>query len=178
MPAPERVALPAGMTVGSQYLPALGTATAEALPGGWLLRLHDGDDGDAPPTHLELDLAAAPPRLQVHGPAGSWTHALTPRHAEIMLSLVVNGHGRSAAELAGDLFADPSRAITVRAEMARLRRVLGPVLGRQPYRIDEHIRTRLLLPASRQAILPGSSAPVSAALRDQRRHRTRSGGRL
>jgi GAF domain len=178
MPAPQRVALPDGMTVGSQYLPAIGTATAEALPGGWLLRLPDGDDGDAPPTHLELDLTAAPPQLQVHGPAGSWTHTLTPRHAEIMLSLVVNGNGRSAAELAGDLFADSSRAITVRAEMARLRRVLGPVLGRQPYRIDEHICARLLLPPSRQAVLPGSSAPISAALREQRRHRTGSGGRL
>jgi transcriptional regulator of acetoin/glycerol metabolism len=167
MSAPQRVPLPAEMTAGAQYLPALGAITAEALPGGWLLRLHDREQSDAPPTHLELDLRTDPAQLQIHGPTGSWTHALTPRHAEILLSLLVNERGRSAAELASDLFADPSRAVTVRAEMTRLRRTLTPVLRRQPYRIDENIHTRLVLPASPHAILPHSNAPIAATLRER-----------
>jgi hypothetical protein len=165
MPAPQRVPLPAEMTAGAQYLAALGTITAEALPGGWLLRLHDGDESDPPPTDLDLDLRTDPPQLQIHGPTGSWTHALTPRHAEILLSLIINEHGRSAAELAGDLFADPSRAVTVRAEMTRLRRTLTPVLRRQPYRINENIHTRLVLPPSPHSILPKSNAPIATTLR-------------
>jgi hypothetical protein len=169
MASPERVALPAEMAVGSLWLPTLGAATAEALPGGWLLRLHDGADapGDevAGATDLALDLADDPARLQVTGPSGSWTHALTPRHADLMVALLLAPRGRTAAELAEDLFADATRTVTVRAELSRLRRVLGPVLRRQPYRVAESVRTRMVLPEDRRVVLPRSSAPVVERLR-------------
>ena len=70
--------------------------------------------------------------------------------------------GRTAAELADDLFADPSRVVTVRAEMSRLRRTLGSLLEAQPYRIAPSVRATVLLPDAGPAI-PGSSAPVVAA---------------
>jgi hypothetical protein len=169
MASPERVALPADMAVGSLWLPTLGAATAEALPGGWLLRLHDGADAAADDvtgaTDLALDLAGDPARLDVTGPSGSWTHALTPRHAELMVALLVAPRGRTAAELGEDLFADATRTVTVRAELSRLRRVLGPVLRRQPYRVAENVRTRVVLPGDRGAVLPRSSAPVVERLR-------------
>jgi hypothetical protein len=53
----------------------------------------------------------------------------------------------------------------VRAELSRLRRVLGPVLRRQPYRVAENVRTRVVLPGDRGAVLPRSSAPVVERLR-------------
>ena len=57
--------------------------------------------------------------------------------------------GRTAAELADDLFADPTRVVTVRAEMSRLRRTLGSLLEAQPYRIAPSVRASVLLPGRR-----------------------------
>lgn len=160
--APARVALPAAMAAGAVWLPTLGQVLADPLPGGWLLRLR----GEAPsPTGLELDLTAEP-SVRVTGEAGSWARRLSPRHAEILLSLVAaSPGGRTAAELAGDLFADPARVVTVRAEMSRLRRVLGSLLLAQPYRIAPSVTARLVLPDDATTTLAGSSAPVVLALR-------------
>lgn len=167
MTAPERVSLPEAIGVGKVWLPTLGEATAEALPGGWLLRL-DRDESSgttAGSVTMTLELAGPTPSLTVRGSAGSWTHLPTPRHTEILVALAAHPAGRSAAELAQDLFADTSRVVTVRAEMSRLRRILGPLLRHQPYRFDEAVAIALGLPADRSAVLPGSSAPVVAALR-------------
>lgn len=164
--APQHVVLPGDLAAGEAWLPALGTVTAEPLPGGWLIRVHDEDDpaGSASSTSLVLDLAGEP-ELRVSGPAGEWTHRPSPRHTEILLSLVRYRDGRSAAELADDLFADPARTVTIRAEVSRLRRTLGPLLQRQPYRIGDGVDARLQLPADPAGLLPASSAPVTAAAR-------------
>lgn len=175
MSAPGVVPLPADLTVGEVWLPTLGSAVAEALPGGWLLRLgpsaeRAGTTGAADAlaedaaTALVLDLAVPGPTLRVSGPSGSWTQVLSPRHAEIMVALLVHREGRSAAELGEDLFADASKVVTVRAEMSRLRRILGPVLCRQPYRVAPEVAVELRLPADTSLILPGSSAPVITGL--------------
>ena len=73
--------------------------------------------------------------------------------------------GRSAAQLAEDLFADADRVVTVRAEMSRLRRGLGGTLLAQPYRIAPGVAARLVLPEDRATLLPASSAPVVLGLR-------------
>jgi hypothetical protein len=164
---PERVALPEGMGPGNMWVPTLGAVTVDALPGGWLLRL---DPEEAPataagPVLLTLDLTAESPSLRVQGSASSWTHAPTPRHTEILVALITQPNGRSAAELALDLFADAGRVVTVRAEMSRLRRILGSLLRRQPYRFDEAVKADLVLPANGRAVLTGSSAPVVSELR-------------
>lgn len=163
MRAPERVVLPADLTGGNVWLPTLGAAVAEPLPGGWLLRF--GEAGTATSTHLVLDLGGAP-RVTVSGPSGSWAQALTPRHAEILAALAVAGPaGRTAAGLADDLFGDPTRLVTVRAEVSRLRRALGSVLLTQPYRLSPSVESRIVLPDDPRGTLPGSSAPVITALR-------------
>ena len=164
MEAPERVTLPDGIGVGEVWLPTLGAATAEALPGGWLLRL-EPEPGSAQAAALTVDLTAESPRLTVRGPSGAWTHTLTPRHTEILVSLLTHPEGRSAAELAEDLFADPARVVTVRAEMSRLRRIVGPLLRHQPYRFDPAVTPALVLPTDRATVLPGSSAPVLRRIR-------------
>jgi hypothetical protein len=162
--APDRVTLPEDLTVGSVWLPTLGAATAEALPGGWLLRL-EPEPGSDRSTSLVVDLTGATPRLAVTGASGSWSHRLSPRHTEILVSLALHPEGRTAAELADDLFADPTRVVTVRAEMSRLRRVVGALLRHQPYRIDAAVSRELRLPDDRARVLPGSSAPVLGRLR-------------
>jgi len=163
MRAPDRVVLPGDLAGGNVWLPTLGAATAEPLPGGWLLRF--GEPGSAVSTSLELDLDGAP-RVTVSGPSGTWAQPLTPRHAELLAALVVAGpSGRTAAGLADDLFGDPTRLVTVRAEVSRLRKALGTVLLTQPYRLSPSVQGRIVLPDDPRATLPGSSAPVITALR-------------
>jgi hypothetical protein len=164
--APHRVALPEPMTVGPVWLPALGRCVAEPLPGGWLLRIQEADP-EAVPTSLVLDLRTTPPRAEVAGPSGSWRRRLSVRHAEILLCLLLHPAGRSASQLAQDLFGDPRRVVTVRAEVSRLRRTLGPLLQHQPYRLDAAVRTELRLPERRELLVPASRAPVVEALRRQ-----------
>lgn len=161
--APARITLPAAMSVGEVWLPTLGAATAEAVPGGWLLRL---DSRGTEATMVLVDLAGAP-TMTVTGSTGAWTHDLSPRHAEVVLALATHA-GRTASELAGDLFADPTREVTVRAEMSRLRRTLGSLLSAQPYRFSAGVDVHLRLPADRSELLPGSSAPVVVAARAHR----------
>lgn len=142
--APDRVALPEVVREGVLWLPALGRCTAQALPGGWLLRLDD--EAPAAASRLVLDVSGTPAVVRVSGADGSWTHALTPRHAELLLALVRHPEGRTAAQLAQDLFGDPARTVTVRAEVSRLRRTLGPLLAHQPYRLEEGVTVELVLP--------------------------------
>jgi hypothetical protein len=155
---PDRVALPADIAGGPIWLPTLGSALAEPLAGGWLLRL-DGDVTDSA-TALVVDLTAAP-CVRVTSPSGSWSRQLSPRHAEILVALVEAGPGgRTAAGLALDLFDDAERVVTARAEMSRLRRAVGSVLLSGPYRIAPGVAARIDLPQDPAAALPGSSAPA------------------
>lgn len=156
--APRRLVLPADLSSESTWLPALGAVTVEPLPGGWLVRL--GSE-TAPATDLVLDLRRRPV-LRVRTPSHTWEHRPSPRHAEILLALIGSPEGRTAAQLADDLFADPTRVVTVRAEMSRLRRTLGSVLEARPYRITAGVRATVLLPAEGPPIA-GSSAPVVSA---------------
>ncbi len=164
---PDRVALPSDMAGGPVWLPTLGAALAEPLGGGWLLRL--GGDAEDLPTQLVLDLTGTP-CVQVSGASGSWSRRLSPRHAEILLALVEAGpRGRSATELAGDLFDDPQRSVTVRAEMSRVRRAVGSVLLSGPYRIAPGVMSRIDRPGDPLSVLPGSSAPVVHRFRSRAR---------
>ncbi|MBJ7290528.1 GAF domain-containing protein [Williamsia sp.] len=64
-------------------------------------------------------------------------HRLTPRHAEILLLLSTHPHGMSTEQLAMALSDDGVDAVTVRAEISRLRRDLGAhVLQSRPYRLE------------------------------------------
>jgi hypothetical protein len=154
--APERLLLPADLSAESTWLPTLGAVTVEPLPGGWLVRL--GDEGPAA-SELVLDLRGRP-ELRVTTPSHAWQNQLSPRHAEILLALVRSPQGRTAAQLADDLFADPGRVVTVRAEMSRLRRTLGSLLEARPYRLSPAVRATVLLPREGPAV-EGSSAPVA-----------------
>ncbi|MFI6409899.1 GAF domain-containing protein [Streptomyces sp. NPDC050548] len=100
---------------------------------------------------------------------------LSPRHSEIALALALAAHGVTGDRLAVELSDREVSPSTLRAEMTRLRAVLGPtLLGSRPYALLRPVRTDLgeisdLLAEGRVAqalarypgpLLPRSDAPV------------------
>ncbi|WP_250445737.1 helix-turn-helix domain-containing protein, partial [Actinotalea sp. C106] len=107
---------------------------------------------------------------------------LTLRHAEILLLLSSHPEGLGADELAVLLHAGEVSEVTVRAEISRLRRAVGPVLGgSRPYRVAgelttdvDMVRARLdrgavagAVAAYAGPVLPPSQAPGVVALREE-----------
>ncbi|GAA3786493.1 GAF domain-containing protein [Streptomyces coacervatus] len=160
MPYTGRIALPKSLSAGRRWLPPLGPCSVEPLDEGWLIRATD-EPVPRSATRIVLDLTQ--PRrwsVTVSGSAGSWSHELSPRHAELLYLLALHPGGRSAAGLAEEMFGDPARTVTVRAEMSRVRRYLGGLLEHRPYRFAEDAEVELLLPADPLDLLPQSTAPA------------------
>ncbi|WP_328493237.1 GAF domain-containing protein [Streptomyces sp. NBC_00414] len=160
MPHLDRVALPAVLGTDRIRLPSLGLCSVEPLPGGWLVRVSDERCAPRGATRIELDLGQ--PRrwsVTVADGAGTWSHELSPRHTELLYLLALHRTGRSAADLADDVFGDPGRTVTVRAEMSRVRRYLGSVLEHRPYRFPEDAEVQVVLPENPLDLLPHSTAP-------------------
>ncbi|MFJ3901469.1 GAF domain-containing protein [Streptomyces sp. NPDC090025] len=168
----DRLALPKSFRAGPVWLPSLGMCAVEPLPGGWLLRVEeragavDRTAAGEAASRVVLDVSA--PRrwtVSVSGAAGSWTLELSPRHAELLYLLALRPEGRTAAELAEDVFGDRTRTVTVRAEMSRVRRNLAGVLAHRPYRFSEEVEVELRRPAHPADLLPQSTAPAVLAAR-------------
>lgn len=160
MPYARRIALPKSPSEGRRWVPSLGLCSLEPLAGGWLIRVSDDPAPVTAAARIVLDLAL--PRhwsVTVSGSAGSWTHELSPRHAELLYLLALHRTGRSAADLAEDMFGDPGRTVTVRAELSRVRRYLGAVLEHRPYRFREDAEVEVVLPDDPRGLLPHSTAP-------------------
>ncbi len=104
------------------------------------------------------------------------------RHSEILLLLAESGDGMTTAELAVALSEDEQAQVTIRAELSRLRTVLGPIeLDSRPYRLRNEIasdvdrlredlaagRVRSAVAHYRGPVLPASTAPAVEQLRDE-----------
>lgn len=101
------------------------------------------------------------------------------RHSELVVLLALHPRGMSGEELGRALYGRPGSEVTVRAEVARLRRRLGPLVASQPYRLDADVQADFLeaewlarrdaMAAARDAyagpLLPGSDVPAIAAAR-------------
>ena len=177
----NRILLPEDLATGRFWLPSLGVCDFEPLPGGWLVRptSHGRSAGSTPgdsadsfvaesgnTTTIRIDLRhSQKPRIEVRSEVGEWTHEPTPRHAEILYLLAIHRQGRTASQMAADLFGDDGRAITVRAEMSRLRKHLAGIISTQPYRLDESATVDVITPADMNRLLPHSSAPAIRAAR-------------
>ncbi|KMO76785.1 MAG: GAF domain-containing protein [Mycolicibacterium rufum] len=171
MPLHNRILLPDQMGPGRVWLATLGPCAVEPLPGGWLVRLAKGDglaDDDNSPhvSQVTLDFADPDrPSLQLTGEFGCWRNDLSLRHAEILCALARSPQGRSAPQLAEDLYGDRSRVVTVRAEMSRLRKQFVGLLAAQPYRFASSVGLTVCYPEDRRALLPPSTAPAIRAAR-------------
>ncbi|MFJ6792659.1 GAF domain-containing protein [Streptomyces sp. NPDC091268] len=157
---PERIPLPKSFGPGRVWVPQLGDCVVEPLPGGWLLSV-TGEGRGAAVARVVLDLSrGASCSATVYGAAGSWSQELSPRHAELLFLLAESPRGRSAAELSEELFGDPTRTVTVRAELSRVRRHLAGVLTHRPYRFAQDVEVELIRPGDPAALLPHSTAPA------------------
>lgn len=110
------------------------------------------------------------------------TVRLSPRHSEIVVLLASASRGLSGDELAVLLHAEDMASSTLRAEMNRLRNLLGEeLLGSRPYRLTAEIAGDWLGVGARLAsgdvggalgrfggpLLPRSTAPGITRLRDE-----------
>jgi hypothetical protein len=106
---------------------------------------------------------------------------LSRRHSEIIAALVEHPGGLTAEQLEVEVYAGHVNSSTLRAEMNRLRTLLGPdVLASRPYRlvvdtesdwgsVGAHLaagRVRDALQSYKGPLLPGSEAPVVVTLRE------------
>ena len=112
---------------------------------------------------------------------GGRAHRLSRRHSELVAALIEHPAGLTAEQLEVEVYAGHVHSSTLRAEMTRLRTLLGPdVLASRPYRlvvdtesdwgsVAAHLaagRVRDALQAYKGPLLPGSEAPAVVALRD------------
>ncbi|MDY6996369.1 MAG: GAF domain-containing protein [Actinomycetota bacterium] len=167
LPLHNRILLPDQLRPGRAWIATLGMCAVEPLPGGWLVRVAEEDNAEDPAvSRVLLDLAKPDlPSVCLAGEFGSWRHDLSLRHAEILCVLAASPQGRTAPQLADDLYGDRSRVVTVRAEMSRLRKQFAGLLAAQPYRFAGSVALEVRYPADRRLLLPPSSAPAIRALR-------------
>jgi hypothetical protein len=142
------LAQPAGW-LGERMPPLPGAGTfhhvgrdlnAERLTDGeaWVLR---SEETPRQPTRaagrLRLSLVGpGPMTVQVgEGPPTALGH----RHAEVLLLLLRHRTGLTADALTCELYGDQGKVVTTRAEMSRLRKLLGPHLLARPYRLAGEI---------------------------------------
>ena len=175
-----------GDHVASPHVLTLVRATAAAAESElrWLYRDRAVRRG-GPPTGTR----PVTPVLEVLGrdrarlSTGSGVQELSLRHSELLVLLAeaaATGTGRTAEQLAAECHAGETAAVTVRAELSRLRRLVGDQLvGSRPYRLlgpmrtdADEVRTLLTrgavgaaLERYRGPLLPGSVAPGVRAAR-------------
>ena len=135
------------------------------------------------------------PRLEVLGQRGAQltygqtVSTLSLRHSEMALLLALHPEGFTAAELAVALSAHEHSAVTIRAELTRLRAAWGPIgLSSRPYALLtpialdlRDVRTELDRGNIRRAVelyrgpvLPQSQAPAVEELREDLHQALRS----
>jgi hypothetical protein len=134
----------------------LGACLPQRVPGGWMLRPSAAGDGA---TRLRLDPQGDPPGVVVEG-REQWRHALSRRHQQILALLMCAGAGGlDAAALSRALYDDADHLVTVRAELSRLRRVLGGLIAARPYRIAPGVE---IVPPGRDVLarLLGPATPL------------------
>jgi hypothetical protein len=88
---------------------------------------------------------------------------LSPRHSEIVVLLALHRDGLSGAELAAAVYGPGRHDVTLRAEIARLRQVLGPLVAGHPYRLLAAVEADFL--DVRRALERGDAAGAAAARR-------------
>jgi hypothetical protein len=177
-----------GDHVASPHVLTLVRATVAAAESElrWLFR-----DDAVRRGHPRIPERPAVPVLEVLGrdrarmTTGAGVQELSLRHSELLVLLAeaaAAGQGRTAEQLAAECHGGDAAAVTVRAELSRLRRLVGDELvGSRPYRLLRPVRTDVeevrglvaqgalsaALDRYPGALLPGSTAPGVRAARAQ-----------
>ncbi len=138
------------------------------LDGLILWRRRSGSSHPEAPAGIHLELLSSSPRVVLP----DRTVELSPRHAEILATLMLAGRGMTSRELTAAVYGSAGKNVTLRAEMSRLRRLLGGMLRTRPYAFavpvssdleeaEEHLAAGRIGEAAalcREGVLPGSQA--------------------
>jgi hypothetical protein len=190
---PGWLAEPAAVPVrgGRFALPNGGEAVAEPLESGHGYLVWRVSAGAVAPPGATL-------RLEALGRRRAWLRQaagaveLSRRHSEILVLLALNPGGASGEELALQIYGSRSKSPSLRAEMSRLRRLLGCLLLASPYRLKAEVQAdfldvRRLLDRGRFAeaarryagpLLPVSRVPAVVATREDLEVRLRASAAL
>ncbi|MBF4635275.1 GAF domain-containing protein [Agreia pratensis] len=174
-------------------------ATAAAVESELMVqRLRALRDRPAPRRPTRRAVTVARPVLRVLGrdtgelSSGTTRVELSARHTELLTLLAWHRQGLSANRLAELVYTEGESAVTLRAEMVRLRRALagsldGLGLESRPYRLTQPLELdaqhvvglldrgahRVALATAAGAVLPGSTAPGIEQIREEIRARIR-----
>lgn len=159
--------LPSALDEGEIVLPTGQSVIVERLaPGGPFLIVAHEADADQVLTVEALGRDRA--RLRLAG----LTHELGGRHSELITVLLANPGGLTADELRREVYGAAGKAVTLRAELTRLRSILGHRLASEPYRLTGEVAADFLdvdagvatgTPAALLDRYPGPLLPTSAA---------------
>ena len=129
---PDRLEVPAGT---DRFTLRSGDEVAvEELENGEAYLLWKVDVGTPAPPRPALRLLALGRRRAMLEQIGGSVE-LSPRHSEILTLLAMHPEGLTGEELAFEIYGENVKAVTIRAEMSRLRRLLGCLLLAAPYRL-------------------------------------------
>ena len=175
--------LTGGSQVASPQTLALVRATAVAVEHHLaLLRLTRPDPVGVSNARLTVLGGERPTWVSTDADGAPHAHTLTGRHADILVLLTRHPEGLSADHLAMLLDDNDLDAVTIRAEMSRLRRVIGAeYVASRPYRllapVDSDVAdvfaalhrgdVRAALDSYSGEILPQSVSPAIARLRTE-----------
>lgn len=118
-----RLALPPDLTIEERALAA----------GAVVVRPRGGPSAAREPAGSALELRVEAGRVLIS--LGEWETPLSQRHAAILVNLALHPDGLSGERLGEMVYGPDWKAVTLRAEVSRLRRLLGPVIGHDPYRL-------------------------------------------
>jgi hypothetical protein len=169
-----RIEIPDGQ---SEIVLQEGTAEIHPLGEGSLVLPTRAARSRPPTTPSRLELLGRD-RAVLRTPGA--THRLTARHSEIMALLALHPDGLDSRALSAMLYGERGHEVAVRAELHRLRDILGAALVTRPYRLTgidadfEDVRRHLAdghLADAREAyagpLLPRSEVPEIVAARQQ-----------
>lgn len=125
--AATKISVVGSLREGQIWVNGLGAMTAEQVHGGWMLRR------SAEQTLLELNEHPLPHAVIWVG-AERTEISLSSTHWKILQLLADNGPGLDAQGVA-QAWSQPVSAVTVRAEVSRLRAKLGGLIAARPYRL-------------------------------------------
>jgi len=141
-------AVPEGWITGEVELPEDGAtqvrigdgllADLEPIPGDSAMLLWSSSEArNAPAPDLYLELLGA----RTTAVANDQVFDLSKRHGELLAVLALNPEGLSAERLALELYGETGKPESLRAEISRLRSLLGPVIESRPYRFSIDVRS-------------------------------------
>jgi hypothetical protein len=174
--------------LGSRVAPPGGGSWPPVADGGELMAEPVGEAGAQilrqsagrrPPARKPKLVIEALGRERVRAALGGEPVELTPRHGELVVLLALSPRGLNGRELGSRLYGGRFNPVTLRAEISRLRRFLGPALAQNPYRLDAEVHADFVeveelleagsaLRAVRRytgALLPASTVRTIAAAR-------------